>query len=119
MSLVCIDCDGPRSARNESGRCKTCAVRALGLSRRKPRPNCIDCGIEISRKARRCFSCSERRINTSPEVKAAREAGIRRAWLNPAHREKMRFVAIRNGKNAAKNPKHRDRLIEHGKKLEH
>jgi hypothetical protein len=116
LSPGCVDCAGPIGERNKTGRCRTCSSRALGISRRLPPNACLDCGTNITRDAKRCQPCANALVNSSPDVKAARAAGIRRTFKDPAHRQKMRAVIIRNATKARADPAYHARLVEHGKK---
>lgn len=37
-----------------------------------PRPSCLDCGIAIDPRAKRCRTCSARDVSTRPEIVASR-----------------------------------------------
>lgn len=83
----------------------------------KPRTHaCADCPEIITAKSTRCRGCATRRVNASPEVAAARAAGIRAKFTDPAHLAKMQRVAKRNGETARADPAFRARLVEHGKR---
>jgi hypothetical protein len=77
------------------------------------------CGAPLQRRNRsgRCQACFTRFLNGDPALHAARVAGIRAKFTDPAHREKMAKIARRNGQKSAADPRHLERLRERGRRL--
>lgn len=83
-----------------------------------PKPcQCAGCGKAITAKAKtgRCRVCKNHLLNSQPEFKAARAAGNRKKWDDPAFVEKMRAVCREIGKGNGTDPVRRAKLVEIGK----
>lgn len=80
---------------------------------------CKSCGKTVSAQCRTgyCRPCYTRKINSDPEIIAKRKAATERLWADPMHRAKMAAIARQMGINARKDPKYRQWLTEHGKRL--
>jgi hypothetical protein len=65
-----------------------------------------ECGARISdwTKTGRCKPCSVARLNSDPEIQAARTAGLRRAYEDPEFRARMAKITARNVQKAALDP---------------
>jgi hypothetical protein len=87
------------------------------MKARKPQPrHCETCGKTLFRQNKTgfCLPC----LQTRPEFKARRIAGMKRVFANPEHLEKMRKVIARNhAKARIEKPEFEAWLVNHGKEL--
>lgn len=115
MTPTCQYC-GANAGRSKKAMCQPC----YHARRRKPDRDCIDCAKPISRytKSGLCAGCKNRRNGRDPEFQRRRAEGIRRKFAeDPAHREKMRKLALRACQKAMCDPEYVARLRERGKIL--
>ena len=84
---------------------------------RKKTANCSDCDVAIlsGTKTGRCRTCNLQRFNSDPEFLAAKAAGNRKKWEDPAFVAKMRRLLAAVGRRNGTDPAIRAKLSELGK----
>lgn len=67
------------------------STTAYHAARKKPRPMCTDCGVEIGLKSKRCSPCAHafRASNLTPEKRAAISVRSRSNWDHPEYRARV------------------------------